>query len=378
MRIPNVSVVARGARAPLPQMRQAAGHNYGAPLLQFTARGISGLTGTKTLGKFRDAFAGKSMASVRYEYMAQQADVEGELEAASVFRAVRASEENHAMGHLEFLQDSGDPVSNTARQKSKVPTMVTLYSKYTRALTFEHLCQPIDNAMEMLQAAIISENHDASTMYPEFARVAREEGLEEVAEWFDTMSVAEGLHLRRFQRLLEGGGHVCHARQQQHTEAMTLTEQRVAAAGGRIADSTVVCFCLSWDDDVDLDLHCTLPNGDDCHFNNKQPTAYATLDVDRLSYDSGNQVENIFLTVDSCVDGDYQFFVNYFSGHGYPVDFTFVCNQFGKRIDEGRSQAMPGLIGMALDGNTPCMTLTILKGKVANVRFTIPTQTWNF
>ena len=85
---------------------------------------------------------GKSMATVRYTYMAQQADVEGETDAASVFRAVGESEDNHAMGHLEFLQDTGDPVAN----------------------------QPITNTLEMLQAAIISENHDASTMYPEFAR----------------------------------------------------------------------------------------------------------------------------------------------------------------------------------------------------------------
>jgi rubrerythrin len=69
------------------------------------------------------------MAAVRYEYMAQQADVEGELDAAAVFRAVATSEDNHAMGHLEFMQDSGDPVAN----------------------------QPIDNTMEMLQVAIISE-----------------------------------------------------------------------------------------------------------------------------------------------------------------------------------------------------------------------------
>ena len=57
-----------------------------------------------------------------------------------------------------------------------------------------------------MQAAIISENHDASTMYPEFARVAREEGLEEVAEWFDTMSVAEGLHCGASNDSWRGGG----------------------------------------------------------------------------------------------------------------------------------------------------------------------------
>ena len=69
------------------------------------------------------------MAAVRYEYMAQQADVEGELDAAAVFRAVATSEDNHAMGHLEFMQDSGDPVAN----------------------------QPIENTMEMLQVAITIE-----------------------------------------------------------------------------------------------------------------------------------------------------------------------------------------------------------------------------
>ena len=115
------------------------------------------------------------MATGRYSYMAQQADVEGYVDAASVFRAVANSEENHAMGHLEFLQEQGDPVSS----------------------------QPIGNTLEMLKSAIITENHDHTTMYPEFARVAREEGLEEVAVWFDTLSVAEGMHLRRFQHLLE-------------------------------------------------------------------------------------------------------------------------------------------------------------------------------
>jgi len=48
----------------------------------------------------------------------------------------------------------------------------------------------------MLESAIISEHHDSSTMYPEFARIAREEGLEDAAEWFDTLAIAEAIHLR--------------------------------------------------------------------------------------------------------------------------------------------------------------------------------------
>jgi len=154
----------------------------------------------------------------------------------------------------------------------------------------------------------------------------------------------------------------------------TLTEQRVAAAGGRIADATVVCFCLSWDDDCDLDLHCKLPNGDDCYFGNKQPTPYATLDVDRLGYDRGNQVENIFLTVNSCVDGDYEFYVHYFSGHRKPVDFTIVCNQLGKKIDQATAKAKWDQNDQGTGGNTPCMTLTMKKGKVAQVKFAIKTK----
>ena len=171
------------------------------------ARVMSSLAGSKTLDSLRDAFvraypkhstcvlpctatnmpafpkvlthcalqAGKAMASVRYAYMAQQADVEGYVDEAATFRAVAESEENHAMGHLEFLQDSGDPVSKT----------------------------PISNTVEMLESAITGEHHDSTVMYPEFARVAREEGLDDVAEWFETLAVAEGIHLRRFEHLLQ-------------------------------------------------------------------------------------------------------------------------------------------------------------------------------
>lgn len=59
------------------------------------------------------------MAQVRYQYMAQQADVEGLTDAASVFRAVSDSEQNHALGHLEFLQETGDPVSSQPIGRSK-------------------------------------------------------------------------------------------------------------------------------------------------------------------------------------------------------------------------------------------------------------------
>ena len=144
----------------------------------------------------------------------------------------------------------------------------------------------------------------------------------------------------------------------------------MAEAGGRIADSTIVCFCLSWEDDqVDLDLRCKMPGGEECSYENKTPGKGLTLDVDRRG-GSNLQVENIFLTAAGCPDGEYQYFVRYYSGHGKvgAVDFTIVLNQFGKKIEEGTAKAE---IEYA---NVPCLTLTMKEGKVVDTKFHIKTK----
>ena len=106
----------------------------------------------------------------------------------------------------------------------------------------------------------------------------------------------------------------------------TLTEMRVAQSGGRIADENSICFCLSWDDHVDLDSHCVLPNRMSCSYSDKKPTNYISLNVDKRSSDKGRQVENIFLETKNCPDGDYRFFVRYYSGNSGSTPFTFVVN----------------------------------------------------
>ena len=144
----------------------------------------------------------------------------------------------------------------------------------------------------------------------------------------------------------------------------------MAEAGGRIADSTIVCFCLSWNDKVDLDLHCKMPGGEECYYGNKTPAKGLTLDVD-MQGGSNLQVENIFLTAAGCPDGEYQYFVRYFSSHGkggLAVDFTIVLNQFGKKIEEGTAKAE---IEYA---NVPCLTLTMKEGKVVDTKFHIKTK----
>ena len=74
-----------------------------------------------------------------------------------------------------------------------------------------------------------------------------------------------------------------------------MTEMRVAQSGGRLADENTVCFCLSWNDHVDLDIHCVMPDGKQCYYMNKKPTNYISLDVDKQSHHFGSQVEKASL-----------------------------------------------------------------------------------
>jgi len=133
------------------------------------------LKGTKTEQNLKDAFAGESQANRRYLYFAQKADIEGYNDVATVFRSTAEGETGHAHGHLEFLEIVGDPATGL----------------------------PIGNTMANLKAAIAGETHEYTDMYPGMARTAREEGFEEIADWFETLGKAERSHAGRFQKALE-------------------------------------------------------------------------------------------------------------------------------------------------------------------------------
>ncbi len=133
-----------------------------------------GLKGTKTEENLKAAFAGESQANRRYLYFAQKADVEGYNDAATVFRSTAEGETGHAHGHLEFLEEVGDPATG----------------------------EPIGSTVQNLGAAIAGETHEYTDMYPGMAKSAREEGFDEIADWFDTLSKAEKSHANRFQKAL--------------------------------------------------------------------------------------------------------------------------------------------------------------------------------
>jgi rubrerythrin len=136
------------------------------------------LTGTKTHQNLKDAFAGESQANRRYLYFAKVADIEGYPEVAGLFKDTADGETGHAHGYLDYLKQVGDPATGL----------------------------PIGDTAKNLKSAVAGETHEYETMYPGFAKVAREEGFADVAEWFETLAKAEKSHAGRFQKAHENLG----------------------------------------------------------------------------------------------------------------------------------------------------------------------------
>ena len=133
------------------------------------------LKGSKTEENLKDAFAGESQANRRYLYFAAKADVEGYNDVAAVFRSTAEGETGHAHGHWNIWKPSAipPPVCRSAA--------------------------PRDN----LKAAIAGETHEYTDMYPGMAKTARDEGFDEIADWFETLAKAERSHANRFQKALD-------------------------------------------------------------------------------------------------------------------------------------------------------------------------------
>jgi rubrerythrin len=140
---------------------------------------MSNLKGSRTEENLKAAFAGESQANRRYLYFAQKADVEGHNDVAAVFRSTAEGETGHAHGHLEYLEAVGDPATGL----------------------------PFGSTVNNLKTAIAGETHEYTDMYPVMAKAAREEGFEEIADWFETLAKAERSHANRFTKALgEVGG----------------------------------------------------------------------------------------------------------------------------------------------------------------------------
>jgi rubrerythrin len=133
------------------------------------------LEGTKTHVNLKEAFAGESQANRRYLYFAKVADIEGYPDVAGLFKDTADGETGHAHGHLDFLKQVGDPATG----------------------------EPIGDTAKNLKSAVAGETYEYQTMYPGFAKTARDEGFAEIAEWFETLAKAEKSHAGRFDRALK-------------------------------------------------------------------------------------------------------------------------------------------------------------------------------
>ena len=131
--------------------------------------------GSKTYRNLSDAFGMESEASCGYFYFARQADIEGYPDVGGFFRDRAEAEMDHAHGHLDYLKAVGDPATEI----------------------------PIGSTLENLWTAVAEKTYAYTKMYPGMARIARDEGFTDVAEWFETLAKAEKSHAGRFQKALD-------------------------------------------------------------------------------------------------------------------------------------------------------------------------------
>jgi rubrerythrin len=132
------------------------------------------LKGSRTEECLKSAFAQEAQANRRYVYFAGKADAEGQRGLGDLFRSTAEGETGHALGHLEFLEAAGDPVTGL----------------------------PIGNSRDNLASAMAGEMHEYTDMYPGMARIARDEGFDDIADWFEILAKAERSHANRYQKAM--------------------------------------------------------------------------------------------------------------------------------------------------------------------------------
>lgn len=140
---------------------------------------MASIKGTKTEQNLLKAFAGESQARNRYTYAASVAKKEGYEQIAAIFQETADQEKQHAKRFFRFLEGG----------------MVEINAMYPAGI--------IGNTAENLKAAAAGEHEEYTVLYPEFARIAKEEGFPQVAVQFNLVSKAEAHHEQRYRMVLE-------------------------------------------------------------------------------------------------------------------------------------------------------------------------------
>lgn len=138
---------------------------------------MKSLKGTKTEQNLMAAFAGESQARNRYTFFASQAKKDGFIQISMIFEETANQEKEHAKRLFNFMEGG------------------------TITITGEFPAGPVGTTADNLLEAAGGENYEWQTMYPEFAKVAREEGFDAIATVFESIAVAEKQHAKRYEKL---------------------------------------------------------------------------------------------------------------------------------------------------------------------------------
>ncbi|MDD3420040.1 MAG: rubrerythrin family protein [Candidatus Gastranaerophilales bacterium] len=139
---------------------------------------MKSVKGTETEKNLMKSFAGESQARMRYTYFASQAKKDGYVQISHIFEETANQEKEHAKRFFKYLEGG----------------MVKIEAEFPAGV--------IGTTAENLKSAAAGEHEEWSDLYPSFAKVAREEGFEEIAILWEKVSVAEKQHEKRYKDLL--------------------------------------------------------------------------------------------------------------------------------------------------------------------------------
>ena len=137
------------------------------------------LSGSKTEQNLLKSFAGESQARMRYDYFAKQAKKDGLEQISAMFEETALNEKEHAKRFFKFLEGR----------------LVEITATYPAG--------KIGTTAENLKAAAMGENEEWTELYPEFAKVAEEEGFTEIATAWKMIAKVEEAHEKRYLKLLQ-------------------------------------------------------------------------------------------------------------------------------------------------------------------------------
>ena len=136
------------------------------------------MKGSHTEKNLLTSFAGESQARNRYTYFASQAKKEDLVQISNIFEETANQEKEHAKRFFKFLEGGA----------------VGIRASFSAGI--------IGKTLDNLEAAASGEHHEWEVMYPSFAKVAREEGFQEIAKVFQAIAIAEKQHEKRYLDLM--------------------------------------------------------------------------------------------------------------------------------------------------------------------------------